>query len=84
MPESGSGTQTDVATAVRWPIFLLANQIYLALGHANEKTVRNDKALRDRICEDKFMLSAVEEAYTSLRNLLYQMLQHQQCRDEYK
>ena len=78
MPESGSGT------SVRWPIFLLANKIYLALGHANKKTVTNDKALRDHICEDKFMLSAVEEAYTSLRELLQQMMQHQQCREEYE
>ncbi|KAG8055404.1 hypothetical protein GUJ93_ZPchr0001g30644 [Zizania palustris] len=58
---------------VRWPCFLLNNELLLALSQAKE-LVADDRAHWRRICSNEYRRCAVIEAYDSIRHLLLQII----------
>ncbi|XP_023512580.1 callose synthase 12-like [Cucurbita pepo subsp. pepo] len=61
---------------VRWPCFLLCNELLLALSQAKELTDATDKSLWHKICKNEYRRCAVIEAYESIKHLLLQILKH--------
>ncbi|CAO2171493.1 unnamed protein product [Urochloa humidicola] len=59
---------------VRWPCFLLNNELLLALSQAKE-LVANDRAHWTRICNNEYRRCAVIEAYDSIRHLLLEIIE---------
>ncbi|KAK9906977.1 hypothetical protein M0R45_002586 [Rubus argutus] len=55
---------------IRWPCFLLANELLLALSQAKELAEEPDQLLWLRICKSEYRRCAVIEAYDSIRYLL--------------
>ncbi|KAG8055416.1 hypothetical protein GUJ93_ZPchr0001g29615 [Zizania palustris] len=58
---------------VRWPCFLLNNELLLALSQA-EELVADDRAHWRRICSNEYRRCVVIEAYDSIRHLLLQII----------
>ncbi|CAL1390847.1 unnamed protein product [Linum trigynum] len=61
-------------TLVQWPLFLLANKIFLAKDIAAESRDSQDE-LWERVSKDDYMKYAVEECYNALRYILTEILQ---------
>lgn len=55
---------------IRWPCFLLCNELLLALSQATELEGESDQTLWLRICKSEYRRCAVIEAYDSVRFLL--------------
>jgi callose synthase len=55
---------------IRWPTFLLCNEMLLALSQAKELVDAPDKRLWYKICKNEYRRCAVIEAYDSLKHLL--------------
>ncbi|XP_004294021.1 PREDICTED: callose synthase 11 [Fragaria vesca subsp. vesca] len=55
---------------IRWPCFLLANELLLALNQAKELENEPDHLLWLRICKSEYRRCAIIEAYDSIRYLL--------------
>ncbi|KAA0062056.1 hypothetical protein IC582_026113 [Cucumis melo] len=61
---------------IRWPCFLLCNELLLALSQAKELIDAPDKWLWHKICKNEYRRCAVIEAYESIKHLLLQILKH--------
>ncbi|XP_022970702.1 callose synthase 12-like [Cucurbita maxima] len=61
---------------IRWPCFLLCNELLLALSQAKELIDAPDKWLWHKICKNEYRRCAVIEAYESIRHLILQILKH--------
>ncbi|KAL5576750.1 hypothetical protein UlMin_018449 [Ulmus minor] len=59
---------------IRWPCFLLANELLLALSQAAELANDSDGSVWLKICNREYQRCAVIEAYDSLRSLLLTIL----------
>lgn len=59
---------------VRWPCFLLCNELLLALSQAKELVDAPDRWLWYRICKNEYRRCAVIEAYDSVKHLLRQII----------
>lgn len=60
---------------VRWPCFLLCNELLLALSQASELTGAPDRWVWFRICNSEYRRCAVIEAYCSIRFLILEIVQ---------
>ncbi|CAI7784963.1 unnamed protein product [Closterium sp. NIES-53] len=61
-------------TVVQWPLFLLANQILLAVGEASGRK-ESQSAVWRKVTADEYMRCAVLEAYQSLRPFLLSVVE---------
>lgn len=59
---------------IRWPCFLLCNELLLALSQAKELVDAPDKWLWYKICKNEYRRCAVIEAYDSVKHLLLQII----------
>ncbi|KAG7988114.1 hypothetical protein I3843_03G171400 [Carya illinoinensis] len=58
---------------IRWPCFLLCNELLLALGQAKELVDAPDKWLWYKICKNEYRRCAVIEAYDCIKHLLLEI-----------
>ncbi|KAI5387852.1 Callose synthase 12 [Lathyrus oleraceus] len=59
---------------IRWPCFLLCNELLLALSQAKELVNDTDKRLNKKICSNEYRRCAVIEAYDSVKHLLFEII----------
>ena len=59
---------------IRWPCFLLCNELLLALSQAKELVNDTDKRLYKKICSYEYRCCAVIEAYDSVKHLLHEII----------
>ncbi|KAM6548939.1 hypothetical protein CsatB_020615 [Cannabis sativa] len=59
---------------IRWPCFLLCNELLLALSQAKELVDASDKWLWYKICKNEYRRCAVIEAYDCLKHLVRAIL----------
>lgn len=59
---------------VRWPCFLLCNELLLALGQAKELVDAPDKWLWYKVCKNEYRRCAVIESYDSVKHLLLKII----------
>ncbi|KAF2283230.1 hypothetical protein GH714_043582 [Hevea brasiliensis] len=59
---------------IRWPCFLLCNELLLALSQAKELVDAPDKWLWYKICKNEYRRCAVIEAYDSVKHLLLETI----------
>ncbi|CAI0461010.1 unnamed protein product [Linum tenue] len=59
---------------IRWPCFLLCNELLLALGQAKELVDAPDKWLWYKISKNEYRRCAVVEAYDSVKHLLLEII----------
>ncbi|XP_021601964.1 callose synthase 12 [Manihot esculenta] len=59
---------------IRWPCFLLCNELLLALSQAKELVDAPDKWLWYKICKNEYRRCAVIEAYDSIKHLLLETI----------
>ncbi|XP_062151561.1 callose synthase 12-like [Alnus glutinosa] len=59
---------------IRWPTFLLCNELLLALSQAKELVDAPDKRLWNKICKNEYRRCAVIEAYDCLKHLLLETI----------
>ncbi|CAK8536422.1 unnamed protein product [Lathyrus sativus] len=59
---------------IRWPCFLLCNELLLALNQAKELVDSPDRRLWRKICKHEFRRCAVVEAYDCIRYLLLEII----------
>ncbi|KAF8007893.1 hypothetical protein BT93_K1785 [Corymbia citriodora subsp. variegata] len=59
---------------VRWPCFLLCNELLLALGQAKELVDAPDKWLWYKVCKNEYRRCAVIETYDSVKHLLLKII----------
>lgn len=59
---------------VRWPCFLLCNELLLALSQARELENESDSSLWLKICKNEYRRCAVIEAYDSIKYLFLMIL----------
>ncbi|CAN1160950.1 Callose synthase 12 [Linum perenne] len=59
---------------IRWPCFLLCNELLLALSQAKELVDAPDKWLWYKICKNEYRRCAVIEAYDSIKHLLLEII----------
>ncbi|KAJ4836809.1 Callose synthase 12 [Turnera subulata] len=59
---------------IRWPCFLLCNELLLALSQAKELVDAPDKWLWYKICKNEYRRCSVIEAYDSVRHLLLEII----------
>lgn len=59
---------------IRWPSFLLCNELLLALSQAKELVDAPDKWLWYKICKNEYRRCAVMEAYDSVKHLLLEII----------
>ncbi|CAK7324004.1 unnamed protein product [Dovyalis caffra] len=62
------------ARVIRWPSFLLCNELLLALSQAKELVDAPDKWLWYKICKNEYRRCAVIEAYDSVKHLLLEII----------
>ncbi|KAA8515256.1 hypothetical protein F0562_018514 [Nyssa sinensis] len=61
---------------IRWPCFLLCNELLLAMSQAGELGDAPDRRLWYKICKNEYRRCAVIEAYDSIRCLLLEIVKH--------
>ncbi|XVE51335.1 hypothetical protein DITRI_Ditri02bG0031800 [Diplodiscus trichospermus] len=61
---------------IRWPCFLLCNELLLALSRAKELADAPDMRLWARICKNEYRRCAVIEAYDSIKHLLFTIVKY--------
>ncbi|OAY34059.1 callose synthase 12 [Manihot esculenta] len=61
-------------SVIRWPCFLLCNELLLALSQAKELVDAPDKWLWYKICKNEYRRCAVIEAYDSIKHLLLETI----------
>lgn len=61
---------------VRWPCFLLCNELLLALSQAGELAGSTDQLLWFRVCKYEYRRCAVIEAYDSVKYLLCEIVKY--------
>ncbi|CAL0328990.1 unnamed protein product [Lupinus luteus] len=59
---------------IRWPCFLLCNELLLALSQAKELVNETDKKLFNKICKYEYRRCAIIEAYDSVKHLLLEII----------
>ncbi|KAI4333962.1 hypothetical protein L6164_018708 [Bauhinia variegata] len=59
---------------IRWPCFLLCNELLLALSQAKELVDAPDKWLWYKICKNEYRRCAVIEAYDCIKHLLFEII----------
>ena len=59
---------------IRWPCFLLCNELLLALSQAKELVDAPDKWLWYKICKNEYRRCAVIEAYDCIKHLLLEII----------
>ncbi|RHN75731.1 putative 1,3-beta-glucan synthase [Medicago truncatula] len=59
---------------IRWPCFLLCNELLLALSEAKELVDSHDRRLWRKICKYEFRRCAVVEAYDCIKHLFRQII----------
>lgn len=59
---------------IRWPCFLLCNELLLALSQAKELVDAPDKWLWYKICKNEYRRCAVIEAYDSVKHLMLDII----------
>ncbi|XP_065874400.1 callose synthase 12 [Euphorbia lathyris] len=59
---------------IRWPCFLLCNELLLALSQARELVDAPDKWLWYKICKNEYRRCAVVEAYDCIKHLLLEIV----------
>ncbi|CAJ1956577.1 unnamed protein product [Sphenostylis stenocarpa] len=59
---------------IRWPCFLLCNELLLALSQAKELVEASDKRLWLKMCKYEFRRCAVIETYDCIKHLLFQII----------
>ncbi|TKY48864.1 Callose synthase 12 [Spatholobus suberectus] len=59
---------------IRWPCFLLCNELLLALSQAKELVDASDKRLWRKICKHEFRRCAVIETYDCIKHLLLEII----------
>ncbi|KAK8481923.1 hypothetical protein V6N13_017641 [Hibiscus sabdariffa] len=62
---------------IRWPCFLLCNELLLALSQAKELVHASDQRLWYKICKNEYRRCAVIEAYDSFKHLMLAILRVQ-------
>ncbi|XP_047308713.1 callose synthase 7-like isoform X2 [Impatiens glandulifera] len=68
-------SSSDVVSVVQWPPFLLASKIPIALDLAKDFKGKDDADLFRKITADDYMRCAVIEAYETLKEILFSLLQ---------
>ncbi|KAL2631732.1 hypothetical protein R1flu_016418 [Riccia fluitans] len=61
---------------VQWPLFLLANKVYLAVEMAQDSRSLNQQQLWEKVSKDEYMAFAVDEAYKLLEEVLLALVKH--------
>ncbi|XP_024029129.1 callose synthase 11 [Morus notabilis] len=61
---------------IRWPIFLLCNELLLALSQAKELADEPDWSLWFKICKNEYRRCTVIEAYDSIKALLFKVVRY--------
>ncbi|XP_010242908.1 PREDICTED: callose synthase 12-like [Nelumbo nucifera] len=61
---------------IRWPCFLLCNELLLALSHAAELVDAPDQWLWYKIGKNEYRRCAIVEAYDSIKYMLIQIVKH--------
>jgi callose synthase len=61
-------------TLVQWPLFLLANKVYVGIDIVKENRQSSQDELWDRIKRDPYLEYAVEEAFATLQTVLLDLL----------
>ncbi|XP_024363886.1 callose synthase 9 isoform X2 [Physcomitrium patens] len=61
-------------TLVQWPLFLLANKVYIGIDIVLENRNFFQNELWDRIKRDRYLENAVQEAFVSLQSVLLHLL----------
>lgn len=61
---------------IRWPCYLLCNELLLALSHATELEDAPDRWLWYKICKNEYRRCAVIEAYDSVKFLLLEIVKY--------
>lgn len=61
---------------IRWPCFLLCNELLLALSQATELETKSDEDLWSKICKNEYQRCAVIEAYDSVKALLLNIVKY--------
>ncbi|KAF7822986.1 callose synthase 12-like [Senna tora] len=59
---------------LRWPCFLLCNELLLALSQAEELFDASDKWLWHKICKNEFRRCSIIEAYDSVKHMLLDII----------
>ncbi|GMI74819.1 enhancer of edr1 3, glucan synthase-like 5, GLUCAN SYNTHASE-LIKE 5, POWDERY MILDEW RESISTANT 4 [Hibiscus trionum] len=59
---------------IRWPCFLLCNELLLALSQAKELVYAPDEWLWHKICKNEYRRCAVIEAYDSIKHMMLAIL----------
>ncbi|RDX82018.1 Callose synthase 12, partial [Mucuna pruriens] len=59
---------------IRWPCFLLCNELLLALSQAKELVDAPDKRIWGKICKNEFRRCAVIETYDCIKHLLLEII----------
>ncbi|KAL3689639.1 hypothetical protein R1sor_015948 [Riccia sorocarpa] len=61
---------------VQWPLFLLANKVYLGVEMAQDSRSLNQQQLWEKVSKDEYMAFAVDEAYKLLEEVLLSLVKH--------
>ncbi|KAA8519798.1 hypothetical protein F0562_014112 [Nyssa sinensis] len=61
---------------IRWPCFLLRNELRLALNQAGQMSDKHDRELWQKVCKNEYRRCAVIEAYDSIRYLLLEIVKY--------
>ncbi|XP_022764061.1 callose synthase 12-like [Durio zibethinus] len=61
-------------SVIRWPCFLLCNELLLALSQAKELVDASDKWLWYKICKNEYRRCAVIESYDSIKHMMLEIL----------
>ncbi|CAI9756479.1 unnamed protein product [Fraxinus pennsylvanica] len=61
---------------IRWPCFLLCNELLLALSQARELADVPDRSVWLRVCKNEYRRCAVIEAYDSIKYLLLEIIKY--------
>lgn len=59
---------------IRWPCFLLGNELRLALSQVNNSASSSDKNIWRKLCKQEYRKCAVIEAYDSIKFLLLEII----------
>ncbi|XP_024386165.1 callose synthase 9 isoform X3 [Physcomitrium patens] len=71
-------TSSQPLTLIQWPLFLLANKVYVACDMAEVHKQANQDDLCEKIGKDPYMMFAVQEAFYVLRIILEYLLMNDQ------
>jgi callose synthase len=75
MPDNSITTGTEAQhSLVQWPLFLLANKVYVGVDIVNEYRQITQEELWERISRDPYLVHAVQESFEDLQPILLALL----------